>query len=153
MDARLQAANAILERGVRFRLPAPFYKRLLKKDDITIRHLKAGTIIEFSRVVIESKMENAIALGDYELLLKYVEPCARCIAIAILNDKRKIARKADKLTEQLLWRVEPASIVELFLKISVMNRVSDFTNITKFFLMQTAMMMSPKNLGHEEGGS
>lgn len=153
MDARLQAADAILERGVRFRLPAPFYKRLLRKDYVTIRHLKAGTIIEFSRVVIESKMENAIALGDYEFLLKCVEPCARCIAIAVLNDKRKIAREAGKLTKRLLWRVEPASIVELFLKISVMNRVSDFTDITKYLLTMTSMMMSPKNLGHEEDGS
>lgn len=153
MDARLQAADAILERGARFRLPAPFYRRLLRKDHVTIRHLKAGTIIEFSRVVVESGLENAIALGDYEFLLKSVEPCARCIAIAVLNDRRKIARGTGKLTRRLLWGVEPASIVELFLKISVMNRVSDFTNITKYLLTMTAMMMSPKNLGHEEDGS
>lgn len=149
----MQAADAILERGVRFRLPAPFYRRLLRKDYVIIRHLKPGTIIEFSRVVVESGLENAIALGDYEFLLKSVEPCARCIAIAVLNDRRKIVRETGKLSERLLWRVEPASLVELFLKISVMNRVSDFTDITRYLLTMTAMMMSPKNLGHEEDGS
>lgn len=153
MDVRLQAANAILERGVRFRLPAPFYKRWFKNDTVTIRHLKAGTIIEFSRVVIGNELENAVALGDYEFLLKSIEPCARCIAIAILNDERKIERQADKLTKKLLWRIADVSLVEIFMKISVLNRVSDFTDITKFFLTMTATMMNPKNLGHDAIGS
>lgn len=153
MDVRLKAANAILDRGVRFRLPAPFYKRWLGKDSVTIRYLKAGTIIEFSRVVVENELENAIALGDYEFLLKSVEPCTRCIAIAILNDKEKIAGETEKLTQRLLWGVAPESIIEVFMKISVMNRVSDFTDITKYLLTMTAMMMSPKNLGQDEDGS
>ena len=153
MDARLQAANAILQKGVRFRLPAPFYKRWLGKNYVVIRYLHAGAILEFSRVVVENELENAIALGDYEFLLKSVEPCARCIAIAILNDETKIERETDKLTKLLLWKIAPQSIVEVFLKISVMNRVSDFMNITKFFLTQTATMMNPKNLGQDEDGS
>lgn len=153
MDVRLQAANAILGRGVRFRLPAPFYKRWLKRDSVTIRHLKAGTILECARVVVANDLENAITLGDFEFLLKTVEPCARCIAIAALNDKRKIARETDRLTKRLLWHVAAESIVDIFLKISTMNRVSDFTDITKYLLMTTVAMMNPKNLGHEEDGS
>lgn len=147
------AANAILERGMRFRLPAPFYKRWAGKDSITIRYLKAGTIIEISRVVIDNDLESAIALGNFEFLLKSVEPCARCIAIAALNDKRKIERETDKLTNLILWKVAPESIVDVFMKISLMNRVSDFTDITRFLLMMTRMMMNPKNLGPEADGS
>lgn len=149
----MKAANAILERGVRFRLPAPFFKKWLKRDWATIRHLKAGTILEFSRVVIEHGLENAVLMGDYELLLKAIEPCARCIAIAILNDKRKIERKADRLAKQLLWRISAESLIEIFVKISLLNRVSDFTTITRFFSTQTVMMMNPKNLGQTAGGS
>jgi hypothetical protein len=153
MDARLQAANAILERGVRFRLPAPFWKRLLRKNYIIIRHLRLGTIIEISRVVLENDLENAVTLGDSEFLLKSVEPCARCIAIAALNDKAKIESEVDKLTETLLWKMSPESIIEIFLKISIMNRTADFIHITKYLLVQMQMMMNPKNLGHEESGS
>lgn len=153
MDARLQAANAILERGVRFRLPAPFYIRLLKKDIVTIRHLKAGTIIEFSRVVVENKLEEAVVMGDYERLSKTVEPCARCIAISILNDKRKIKRRLDKLTQKLLWKISDASLVDIFLNISRLSRVQDFMNITRFYLTQMEMMMNPKNLGQNDDGS
>lgn len=153
MDARFNAANAILERGVRFRMPALFLKRLLKRDWVTIHHLKAGTILEFSRVVIEHDLENAILLGDYEFLMKSVEPCARCIAIAILNDKQKIERKADKLTKQLLWKISAESLIDIFVKISLLNRASDFTRITKFFSIQMMMMMNAKNLGQTADGS
>lgn len=153
MDARLEAANAILDRGVRFRLPAPFYKRLLKRDYKTIRHLRAGTILEIARVITESGIENAITLGDYEQLAQTVEPCARCIAIAILNDRRSIEKRTDKLTKELMWKVSAASIVEIFTKIALMNRVADFMNITRFFWIQTTTMMNPKNLGQDEIGS
>lgn len=152
MDARLNAANVILTRGVRFRLPAPYYKRWLKKDYITIRYLKAGTILEISRVILKSGLEDAIALGDYEFLEKAIEPCARCIAIAILNDKKSIARGTDKLTKRLMWKVAPQSIVDIFTKISAMNRLTDFMSITRYLLSQTTMMMNRKNLGHEESG-
>lgn len=153
MDIRLKAANAILERGVRFRLPAPFYKRWLRRDWTTIRHLKAGTILEFSRVVLEHGLESAVLLGDYELLLKTIEPCARCIAIAILNDEQKIERRADRLTRKLLWEISTESLVEIFVKISLLNRISDFMTITKFFSIQMTMMMNPKNLGQTDDGS
>lgn len=152
MDARLNAANVILQRGVRFRLPAPFYKRWLKMDYITIRYLKLGTILEISRVVLESKIEEAIALGDHEFLVKAIEPCARCIAIAMLNDERRIARETDRLTRKLIWKIAPQSIVEVFTAISTMNRLSDFINITRYLLSQTTMMMNRRNLGHEESG-
>lgn len=153
MDARLQAATTILERGVRFRLPAPFYKRWLKKDFVTIRHLKAGTILEISRVVLESGLEEAVTFGDNEFLNKAVEPCTRCIAIAILNDKEAIEEKTEKLTRLLMWQVSAESLVDIFLEISVMNRLSDFTDITRFFLNRMEMMMNRKNLGQEEDGS
>lgn len=152
MDVRLSAANAILTRGVRFRLPAPFYKRILKRDYITIRHLKLGTIIEMSRIVVENNLDNAITLSDNEFLKKTVEPCARCVAVAILNDKKKIERYTEKLTKRLMWDVAPESIIEIFVKISQMNRLSDFMNITRYLLSQTMSLMNRKNLGQDVSG-
>ena len=84
--------------------------------------------------------------------MKAVEPCARCLAIAILNDKRKIARETDKLTRRLMWQVAPESIVEIFTKISRMNRLSDFTRITKYLLGQMTMTMNRRNSGQDEDG-
>lgn len=155
MDVRLQAAEAILERGVRFRLPAPFFKRWLKADYVTISRLKAGTILEISRVILENKLEEAILLGDNEFLSKTIEPCARCIAIAVLNDKKKIEREVatGRLKKKLLYSISDVSLVEIFMSVMLMNRVSDFMNITKYFLMMMKTMMNPKNLGQDEEGS
>lgn len=151
MDARLRAANVILERGVRFRLPAPFWKRWLKKDYVTIHHLKAGTIIEIARVVIAGGLEDAVGYSGSELLGKSIEACARCVAIAILNDKEKIERDSDRLTDKLLNEVSAESLINIFNHIKLMNRVGDFMTVTRYFLTTTAMMMNPKNLGHEIG--
>lgn len=105
-----------------------------------------------SRIVIESDLENAITFSDNQFLQKAVEPCVRCLAVAILNDKEKIEKKTDKLTKQLMWKVAPESIVDIFTKISTMNRLSDFMNITRYLLSQMMMMMNKKNLGQEEDG-
>lgn len=151
MDARINAANVILDRGVRFRLPAPFWKRWLGRDWVTIHHLKAGTILEISRVVVASGLENVAGMSDYEMLEKSIPACARCIAIAILNDKHRIDKGVDKLTDKLVDKISVESIVDIFMQVKQMNRVSDFTTITRYLLTMTQMMTSPKNLGHDSG--
>lgn len=150
-DVRLLAAQTILDRGVRFRLPAPFWKRWLKRDWIIIRNLKAGTILEIARVVVDEKLEDVAGLSDYEFLYKSIPACARCIALAALNDKAKIARSSDKLTEMLLHYVSNESLIQLFMQIKVMSRVADFMNITRYLLTITQTMMNPKNLGRDDG--
>lgn len=154
MDVRIQAAEAILERGMRFRLPAPLWKRWLKRDYFTILPLKAGTIVEMSRCVLLSNIESLdILLYDSKYAHKVVDVCAECIAIAILNDKKKIKTHTQHLKKKLLWEVSSQSIIELYSSIEKMNRLGDFLNITKYLLNQTAMMMNRKHLGQEESGS
>jgi hypothetical protein len=151
MDKRLETAERILNRGVRFRLPAPFLQRLFGLNRVEIKPLKAGTILEFSRIVLKHKLEEAISLEDYGFLAQSIEPVARCLAIAILNDRKKIEQRTDKLQQWLLWRVNPQTLVEMFLVVEPMSRTSDFMNFTRYFVMQTLMMMNP-NLGREVNG-
>ena len=149
MDTRIQAAERLLDRGVRFKLPASFFRRLFRLNRIDIRPLRGGTILEFSKVVIENKLDEALEKEDWIFLEKAIEPVCRCIAIAMLRTKKEIEKKADKLTRKLLWDVEASNLIEIFRVIAVQNRLSDFTNFTKFFCRQTMMMMNPKNLGQE----
>jgi len=151
MDKRLETAERILNRGVRFRLPAPFLQRLFGLNRVEIKPLKAGTILEFSRIVLKHKLEEAISLEDYGFLAQSIEPVARCLAIAILNDRKKIEQRTDKLQQWLLWRGNPQTLVEMFLVVEPMSRTSDFMNFTRYFVMQTLMMMNP-NLGREVNG-
>lgn len=152
MDIRVQAAERILDRGVRFRLPASFLSRLLRLDRIDIRPLRPGTILEISRVVVGEGLEESIAIEEWSFLEKSIAPVARCVAIAILNDEKAIERRATKLTRELTWKIPAGTLVEIFRIIAAQNRITDFTSTTRFFLTEVMMMMNPKNLGQENGG-
>lgn len=147
MDTRIEAAERLLNRGVRFRLPASFVDRLLGRDHIDIRPLRPGAILEMSLVIVDNQLAEAVEKGEWEFLQTAIRPVAQCVAIASLGTKRKIERDTERLTEQLLWRIPAQNLVEMFRVIAVQNRVSDFTSITKFLCHQTTMMMTP-NLGH-----
>ena len=151
MDARLEAAKRILNRGVRFRLPAPFFQRLFRRNIIEVRPLYPGTILEFSTIVLENNLEEATSLGDYAALTKSIKPVARCVAVSVLNNEGKIKKFTDKLQNKLLWQVHPDLLIQIYLTIAGMNRTSDFMNITRYYVLQTLMMMNP-NLGQESDG-
>jgi len=151
MDQRLVAAERILNRGVRFRMPAPFFSRLLRRNRITVRPLKPGTIFEFSTIVLENNLEEATTLSDCAALVKSIKPIARCIAVAMLNDEKKIATRTERLQQKLLWKVNTSFLIKIYLTISEMNSSADFMNITRYFVIQTLMMMNP-NLGQESDG-
>ena len=154
MDARLEAAERILDRGVRFRLPAPFYLRWLHKDKIDIRSLNGGTILEIARIVVANELETAIEKQDWKMLKQSIEPVSQCVAITILGTKDGIEKELEtrKLTDKLLWKIPASELVKMFRVIISQNRISDFTNITRFLVHQTRMMTSPKNLGQEISG-
>jgi len=151
MDERLEAAQRILNRGVRFKLPAPFFTRLFRRNVIEVRPLYPGTILEFATIVLKNNLEEVITLSDYAMLEKAIKPVARCIAVSMLNDEQRIEKQTDELQKKLLWKIQPELLVKMFLTISELNRTSDFMNITRYFVLQTSMMMNP-NLGQEENG-
>jgi hypothetical protein len=152
MDVRVKAAERILDRGVRFRIPASFFRRLFRLNIINIHPLKAGTILEFSRVVIMSGLEEAVMKSNWSFLNQSIEPIAKCVAISILNDEGKIKNKAEDLAHKLLWRYPEGTLIEMFRVIAELNGVSDFMDTTKFYLSQMMMMMNPRNLGQEKSG-
>jgi len=151
VDGRLEAAERILNRGVRFRLPAPFFSRLFRLNRITVYPPYPGTILEFATIVLKHKLEEAILLSDYAALKQAIEPVALCVAISILNDKQKIEKHSESLQKKLLWKIKPGKLIEMFLVIEKLNRTGDFMNITRYYVLQTSMMMNP-NLGQENDG-
>lgn len=155
-DARLAAADVILDRGVRFKIPnAPLRLRLLGLNKITIKPLRAGTILENSRIILSSGLEKAIMLKDQAFLERSLDPVCEMVANAILNDERLIRLFSKKLKKVLLWKVPTSVIIEIFNHVSRLNRKDSFLNITRYFLTQTQAMMSPRiqNLGRDTKGS
>jgi hypothetical protein len=142
-QTKMAAANLLLERGVRFKIDAPFYIRWLRMNRIFIRPLYAGTIAEFSLVILQQKLEDATE----EIAYKNMDAVCRVIAIAMLNDEKKIAKKAEKLAKHLQWRVPAYNLIQIFLYLSHVNSTLDFTIITNYFMDKTNQILKMRNLG------
>ncbi len=150
-DARLAAADAILDRGVRFVIPhAPVRLRLLGLDRLHIRPLRAGTILAISKVVLEAKLEDAILLEDHAFLATSIEPIARCVALAYINSRRLLGRFTDQIT-RLMLLLPVDVLIRIFLQVDSLNQKQHFMTITRWFVVQTQMMMNQRHQGQDQG--
>lgn len=150
-NVKLEASVLLLEKGVRFTISgAPFLLRLLRLNNVHIRPLKAGTIIELSRLIELYKLDGVDSPREANIKL---EGIAHLIAVAMLNSKRRIKWLSKRVTKLLLWAVPANVLTRIFLIIYKVNKVSDFMDITKSVGIIAQMMMSPKNLGQEKTGS
>lgn len=147
IDKRLAAANLLLERGMRFNITdAPFYFRFIGLKAIEIRPLYPGTIMEISRVILRDDIEKI----DPVKAVTKIESICRVIAIAMLNDRKKLKR-TELLTHRLMDKVPLAVLIRIFLQIVDINGVMDFTIITSYFNGQMNQMMTVKNQGQIKG--
>lgn len=150
-NVRLAAADLLLDRGMRFIITdAPVLLRLLRLNRIRIRRLKGGTILEFSRVILKGGLESIETAADAN---GKMESIAEVIAIAVLNSRVRIWLLKGLLTKFLLWKADAVTLVKIYLIISSINKVSDFTTITGYFVHQTQAMMNPRIPGQTGTGS
>ncbi len=132
---------------MRFRLPAPFYLKWLRPK-LTIKPNKAGTILAFSKVILENDLEKHLLENNLKSLVKSIEPVAECLAISALNSKTKIKLFKSILKRYLLWQLDKNTLVEMFLLVAKLNDGQDFIHITKYHIQQMKVLMNP-NLGQK----
>ncbi|NDV95365.1 hypothetical protein D0T84_10610 [Dysgonomonas sp. 521] len=150
-NVRLAAANMLLDRGVRYTISdAPLFWRLLRLNKIEISPLKAGAIIEISRIIDEDKLDKIETIDEAKRKLDRI---ALLIAVAVLNNRIKIKYLSVYLSKVLLWKVPLNILLTIFYHIIQVNHLTDFTNITRYFAIQARMMMNPKDMGQQEAGS
>lgn len=150
-NTRLAAANILLDRGVRFTISgAPFLLRMLRLNKFYIKPLRAGTILEISRLFDENGLDNIQMQKDANLKLDVL---CRIISAAILNGKFKIACFSGLLAKLLLWKMPAKALKEICDRIARLNKVTDFMSITIYFGIQAQMMMNPRNMGQARKGS
>lgn len=134
-DIRSQATDLLLERGVQFSLPLPRYLAWAipkRWRQLTIRHLKAGTILEIERLVLQHNLND-------NPLTPQVAVLAEIIALAVLNSRRRIKLFRQPLTQWLLWGISSESLLELFGIVRMLNCLEDFTTITIWTLLTARM--------------
>lgn len=153
-----RAAQTILERGVRVKLPAPRFLRILGKKEIrvTIRQPNMGTLLHVSELAIaEGFSFTGIDSGEmeaaHELISLHTKSCVRIVAIIILGTKVKSRLFAGILSRWLLWKLTPKRLFEMILIIVTMSGVQDFTNSIR--LIRSMKMTMPRNLSPTSEGS
>ncbi|MDR1937307.1 MAG: hypothetical protein LBQ73_02250 [Tannerellaceae bacterium] len=148
---RLEAADLLLDRGMRFTLTdAPLLLRLFCLHRFRVRPLRGGAIAEIARIIVEGALEKVETEADANGKMEYI---ARVIAVAVLGSRKKIALFSRRLGKLLLWRVPAATLFQIYLIVASINKVSDFMTITGYFALQAAMLMNPRLPGQMEKGS
>ncbi len=149
MNTEVRAADSILDRGVRFRMPAPWFLRLFGFHRIRVKRQRLGTILTYSKTVLKHGLNDEMNADEMRANLDHI---AECVAITVLNGRLKIKLFKKMLTRWYLWRCHYTQLMEMFIVLQRINQIQDFTPITRFYSHQTKMMMSPKNLGQNENG-
>src|SRR3546814_873903 len=149
----LLAADVLLERGVKFNLPAPLLLRLFGKKELffTVRYLTLGTILRISRLYLKTGItSDQLDNIDQENLHKLVDSNAaifsRVAAVAILNSYLWGKLLARPLSWYLMHKLTLSKLCTLSYLLVIMCRVQDFTNTIRLI---SSMRITERNLSQD----
>jgi hypothetical protein len=153
-----RAAETILEKGVRVKLPAPFLLRLLfiRNIHLVLRQPNMGTLLNFSTEALKSKMDvsklkDGNIMEALTMVCEKAVPVSRMLAYLFLRSEWKIKLFTRLTAHYLLWALTPTRQAEIFLLAVAFGRVEDFT--TTIRLIEAMKITTPKNLSPDEKGS
>ena len=166
------AAQALLDRGVGFQIPAPFFLRLLGKKtaQISVKRLRLGTLLHISQLIPPEQLsaplppEGGMKEHEFEDRKKAVEHMSgeavsvklpfirentktvcKAVACGLLNSKLKIRLFSGLLGNYLQAACTPDQLQELTLWLFAYGRAESFMTTTK--LLQAMRTTAPRNLG------
>lgn len=160
------AADALLERGVGLKIPAPFLYRLFgrKVMELKIRRLYLGTLLYLSdlagmdelqpldvgadRTRLIQEMGSPSASLPLPVITANMERVTRCVAACLLNGKWKIRLFAPWLSRVLRRRCTPDQLQEIVMWLFAYGRAEAFTITT--ILLREMMVTPPRNMGPKE---
>ena len=153
-----RAAELILEKGVRVKVPAPFLLKLffVKTISLVLRQPNMGTLLLFSAEALKanfdfSKLKDGNLLEAHRMIAEHAVPVSRMLAYLLLRSKWKIRLFTWWLSKHLLWKLTPTRMAEITLLAVAFGRVEDFT--TTIRLISAMKVTTPKNLSPDEKGS
>ena len=134
---RAESARLLLERGVKFRLPAPLLLKWLLPRHLVIRGLKLGTLLEVARLTEEYQLEE-------HLLDPPLNRLSEVLAVAVLNDRLLIRYLRKPLARWLLWGVTSEGLLELWSVVRAMCDPAPFMTITTWVVTETRSLLAPR---------
>ena len=152
MSPELQAANAILKRGVSYKIPAPLFLRLLGREQIkiTITQLCMGTELRVAALLAERGItDKKIADTEpSEFMIEHYTDILKVVALTSLN-RLAVSRVAMWLRINALKRLSVWQLFELYAQIKQYSGLTPFMTITR---LAVETRTTKPNLGQETTG-
>lgn len=147
-----RAASLLLKKGMKVSITAPLFLRLLgkKKIDLVITGPTTYTLLLITEKFLSLRINNEseISISNaFSLFKKSGKVMAEIIAIAIINDEKKLWKKRF-LTKCLIKSLTPEELTYLFTLIIAYGGIEDFINSIR--LMNQLRITKPMNLSPAE---
>lgn len=125
------ALDLILSRGVRFRLPAPHWRRWLRMDTVTIRPPTVGVALALLREAVRHDLASEEVSDLYASVItpEQLAGVKRIVAIAITGQPDPGERRLERLTRKL-DQVLLRDLLHLYSLTMRMCRGEDFRTAT-----------------------
>lgn len=152
------AAEAILEKGVRVALPAPFLLRVLfvREVGFIIKQPTMGQLFRVSSLSVKtgfdlSGLESGGINEAHRLVTNHCKSLTLILAALMIRGKWRSKLFSRLLAWWMLWRLTPRKLAEIALVCVAMSGIEDFT--TTIRLIGTMRITAPKNLSRDVQGS
>lgn len=158
-DTERHAADTILERGVRVKLPAPLFLRPFRREiNLILRQPRYGTLLYVARISLKagfdvSKLDNGDINSAHEIISKYAKPVARIAAVLFLDSKWRIRLFSRVMAKWLIWKLTPRKMAEIAILAVAYGGIEDFTTTIRLIGAMRMKATGPRNLSQKENGS
>lgn len=146
------AAETILQRGVKVKIPAPWCIRWLKKTLVMrLTSPFEGTMLRVSRYYLstgltDAKLENVTTEQALVLMAVHGKAISKAVACAILNGFLKGKFFTRPLAWYLRWNLKPQELFALTTALLLYGGTADFMNTTR---LVRQMKATTPNLGQK----
>jgi hypothetical protein len=150
------AADTILQRGVKLKMPAPFFMRLFGKKTVkfTLTSPFEGTLHRVASYYLSTgltteKLTNATIEQALTIMQKHGNALNKALAVALLNGYVKGWLFTKPLAWYLRWHCKPKELFAAVTVLLIYGGVQDFMNTTKSVrkMLLTAPMTGQKSKG------
>ncbi len=155
MNTEKHAAEILLNRGVAWRVPSPWFLRILGRKTVKIRvkALKLGTLLELSLLYASAGItaEDLSKKDQDEIIRSYMKPVCMITAVCILNSWLRIKLFTKPVARFIRWRFSGNMLLEVMIFIATFSGYTSFLNTIG--LIRDLKITTPPDPSPESRGS
>jgi hypothetical protein len=151
MNIEKHAAEILLDRGVAWPVPAPWFLRILGRRTISIKALRLGTLFELSLLYASMGITEEDFKDPHKLIREDMKTVCLITAICILNSRFLIRMFSKPLARFVINEFTANMQLEVMIFIATYSGAGSFLSTIR--LIGDLSVTAPKNLSPENQGS